>query len=261
MAGTDRSQKAISAAEPGGPVVILVEPQLGENIGAAARAMLNFGLTEMRLVTPRGGWPNHQAINTSSGADGVLEDATLFDTTEAAVGDIVHVLATTARVRDMIKPVLSPREAAARLRGYQANGERSALLFGRERSGLENDDVARAEAVVIVPANPAYSSINLAQAVLLTAYEWFQAGTAEDPTEGRLTRKGAQPASHEEIRDLFVHLEAELDACGFLHPPEKRPRMVRNIRNIFTRADLTDQEVRTLRGIIVGLTGHPAGRS
>ena len=265
MAGTDRSRTAISAPEggaPGGgaPAVVLVEPQLGENIGAAARAMLNFGLTEMRLVAPRGAWPNHQAINTASGADGVLDDAKVFDTTEAAIGDFAHVLATTARVRDMIKPVLSPREAATRLRGYQANGERSALLFGRERSGLENDDVARAEAVVIVPANPAYSSINLAQAVLLTAYEWFQAGTSGNGAEAsesgdrRLTRKGAEPASHAEIQGLFAHLEAELDACGFLHPPAKRPRMVRNIRNIFTRADLTDQEVRTLRGIIVGLT-------
>ena len=142
---------------------------------------------------------------------------------------------------------------------HREAGERSALLFGREKSGLHNDDAARAEALVIVPANPAYSSINLAQAVLLLGYEWFQADPALEDGADRLTRKGAQAATQREIQDLFDHLEAELDDCGFLYPPDKRPRMVRNIRNIFTRADLTDQEVRTLRGIIVGLTGRRAG--
>lgn len=258
MAGTDRSRRAVAATDTDAPTVILVQPQLGENIGAAARAMLNFGLTEMRLVNPRGDWPNQKAINTASGADAVLEDARLFESTEASIADCAHVLATTARVRDMVKPVLTPREAAAKLREYQTAGERAALLFGREKSGLHNDDVAHAEALVIVPANPAYSSINLAQAVLLIGYEWFQAGVAADELADRVMRKGAQPASQKEIADLFAHLEEELDECGFLYPPEKRPRMVRNIRNIFTRADLTDQEVRTLRGIIVGLTGKPA---
>jgi tRNA/rRNA methyltransferase len=250
MAGTNRTRGAAVEAEVG-PVIILVQPQLGENIGAAARAMLNFGLTRMRLVRPRDKWPNHQALNTSSGAELVLDQAELFDTTEDAIADLRHVYAATARVRDMVKPVFAPHETAQRLREQGGKGEASGILFGRERSGLDNDDVALAEALLIVPANPAYSSINLAQAVLLLAYEWFQAGAPETLEE--ITRKGASPATAEELQHLFDHLEGELDACGFLRPPEKRPRMVRNIRNIFTRAELTDQEVRTLRGIITGL--------
>ena len=261
MAGTDRSRRAVSAADSHSPAIVLVEPQLGENIGAAARAMLNFGLTDLRLVAPRGDWPNRKAIATASGAEAVLSETKLFPSTEAAIGDIRHVFATTARVRDMVKPVLTPRAAARRLRDCTAAGERAALLFGREKSGLHNDDAARAEALVIVPANPAYSSINLAQAVLLIGYEWFQADPALEDGAGRLTRKGAQAATQREIQDLFDHLESELDACGFLYPPDKRPRMVRNIRNIFTRAELTDQEVRTLRGIVVGLTGRRAGEA
>jgi len=161
----------------------------------------------------------------------------------------------------MVKPVLTPRAAAGRLRDFQNRGERAALLFGREKSGLDNDDAARAEALVIVPANPAYSSINLAQAVLLIGYEWFQADPVLEDGAERLVRKGAQAATQQEIQDLFAHLEGELDDCGFLYPPDKRPRMVRNIRNIFTRADLTDQEVRTLRGIVAGLTGRRAGET
>ena len=251
MSGTDRT-RAATATDDDAPVVILVEPQLGENIGAAARAMLNFGLTRMRIVRPRDGWPNYKALNTSSGAESVLEQAEIFESTEDAIADLQHVYAATARVRDMVKPVLAPRETATRIRGHGTRREASGLLFGREKSGLDNDDVAHAEALMIVPANPAYSSINLAQAVLLLAYEWFQAGAPE--TLDEVTRKGAIPATAEEIQHLFDHLEGELDACGFLHPPHKRPRMVRNIRNIFTRADLTDQEVRTLRGIITGLT-------
>ncbi len=260
MAGTDRSRRAVSAADPEAPAVVLVEPQLGENIGAAARAMLNFGLTDLRLVAPRGDWPNRKAVATASGAEAVLDGARMFSDTETALGDIRHVLATTARTRDMVKPVLTPRTAARRLRDYRRAGERAALLFGREKSGLQNDDAARAEALVIVPANPAYSSINLAQAVLLIGYEWYQVDPAVESGEDRLVRKGAHAATQQEIRDLFVHLEAELDDCGFLYPPDKRPRMVRNIRNIFTRAGLTDQEVRTLRGIIAGLAGRRPGR-
>ena len=250
MAGTNRTHDSADAPE-NGPVIILVQPQLGENIGAAARAMLNFGLSRMRLVRPRDPWPNHQALNTSSGAEAVLEQAELFDTTEDAIADLQHVYATSARVRDMVKPVLAPRETAQRLRDQGRRGESAGILFGRERSGLDNDDVALAESLLIVPANPAHSSINLAQAVLLLAYEWFQAGTPG--ILEALTRKGSSPATGEELQNFFDHLEGELDTCGFLRPIEKRPRMVRNIRNIFARAGLTDQEVRTLRGIITGL--------
>ena len=236
----------------GAPIVILVEPQLGENIGAAARAMLNFGLTEMRLVRPRDGWPNHQAINTAKAAASVLEDARLFATTEEAAADLGHIFATTARVRDMVKPVTAPAGLAQTVREAAADGGRSGILFGPEKMGLSNDDSALAEALVVIPTNPGHSSINIAQSVLLVAYEWFQAGAPGALSE--VTRKGAQPASQKEIQDFFDHLETELDDCGFLFPLEKRPRMVRNIRNIFTRAGLTDQEVRTLRGIVVGLT-------
>jgi tRNA/rRNA methyltransferase len=233
-------------------VVVLVEPQLGENIGAAARAMLNFGLTEMRIVKPRDGWPNYKAINTASGAHAILDEAKIFDTTEDAIADLHAVYATTARVRDMVKPVLTPRDAAGSLKTAISDGRRCGILFGQEKFGLSNEDVALADSLIIVPTNPDYSSINLAQAVLLTSYEWFQAGAPGKIED--LTRKAAQPATRRELHDFFDHLESELDECGFLHPPEKRPRMVRNIRNIFTRANLTDQEVRTLRGIIVGLT-------
>ncbi len=250
MSGTDRTREATEGTEDG-PVIILVQPQLGENIGAAARAMLNFGLTRMRIGRPRDKWPNPQALNTASGAEAVLEQAEIFDTTEDAIADLRHVFAATARVRDMVKPVVAPRDAARRMRDQGAGDEASGVLFGPERSGLDNDDVALAEALMSVPANPAYASITLAQAVLLLAYEWFQAGAPERLVE--VTRKGANPATAEELQQLFDHLEGELDACGFLRPLEKRPRMVRNIRNIFTRADLTDQEVRTLRGIISGL--------
>ncbi len=253
MSGTDRTREASEAGEDA-PVIVLVQPQLGENIGAAARAMLNFGLTRMRLVSPRDAWPNHKALNTASGAESVIEQAEIFDSTKDAIADLLHVYAATARVRDMVKPVLTPCETAASIRGHGAGGEATGIMFGRERSGLDNDDVALAEALMIVPANPAYSSINLAQAVLLLAYEWFQAGAPEP--RGALARKGSSPATAEEVQHMFDHLESELDACGFLKPPDKRPRMVRNIRNIFTRADLTDQEVRTLRGIISGLTRH-----
>ena len=250
MAGTNRKRETTQKSQDG-PVVILMQPQLGENIGAAARAMLNFGLTRMRLVQPRDKWPNPQALNTSSGAESVLHQAEIFESTEDAIADLHHVYAATARVRDMVKPVLTPRDVAQRIREQGASGETSGILFGRERSGLDNNDVAFAKALLIVPANPTYSSINLAQAVLLLAYEWFQTGKPE--TLENVTRKAAIPATAEELQHLFDHLEGELDACGFLRPLDKRPRMVRNIRNIFARADLTDQEVRTLRGIISGL--------
>jgi tRNA/rRNA methyltransferase len=236
------------------PVIILVGPTLGQNIGAAARAMMNFGLREMRLVSPKGAWPNQQAINTSSGAERILEEAKIFDTTAEAVADLQRLYATTARVRDMEKPVLAPRPLAATVRDNAVAGERSGILFGREAKGLDNEDVALSDAIVMVPVSPDHTSINLGQAVLLIGYEWFQAGDPETLTE--VTRKSGQPASREELLAFFEHLEKELDDCGFLYPPEKRPRMVRNIRNMFTRNGLSDQEVKTLRGIVAGLSLH-----
>lgn len=240
------------------PVVVLVRPTLGENIGAAARAMMNFGLSEMRLVSPRGDWPNHKAINTASGAERILEEAKIFATTADAVADIQRLYATTARVRDMEKPVLAPRSLAETIRGNAAAGERSGILFGREAHGLDNDDVVMSDAIVMVPVSPEHRSINLAQAVLLIGYEWYLGSAPEQPD--LVSRKGGQPASREELVAFFEHLEAELDSCGFLFPPEKRPRMVQNIRNIFSRAGLSDQEVKTLRGIVSGLS-RPRNRA
>lgn len=256
MAGTDRSKlTAIEDTDPMAPAILLVRPTLGENIGAAARAMLNFGLTDMRLVQPKGDWPNPKAINTASGAETVLERAQVFDTTEEAIADFSRVIATTARVREMEKPAWTPAESADRMRESAARGERTCLLFGREAKGLHNDDVALADAIMVIPTQPGFSSLNLAQAVLLMGYEWFQRGNAVEKAVP--ARKGANPATQNDIQGFFGHLEAELDACGFLYPPEKRPRMVRNIRNIFTRANLTDQEVNTLRGIVAGLVRGP----
>ncbi len=254
MAGTDKTKEAAE----GGPAVILVDPQLGENIGMCARAMLNCGLTELRLVRPRDGWPSESAVSAASGADRILAEARLFDDTAAAVADLQRVFATTARLRDMEKPLLTPREAAAELRSAAAAGERAGLLFGPERAGLVNDDVALADVAITVPLNPAFSSLNLAQSVLLIGYEWFQAGAEAPP--GRLTRAGAESASKAELVNLFGRLEQALDETGFLYPVEKRPVMVRNIRNLFTRAELTAQEVQTLHGILSALRKRDGGR-
>ena len=248
MAGTDKSRGAIL----GGPSIVLVEPQLGENIGMAARAMLNFGLTDLRLVRPRDVWPNQKAINAASGANSVLDAARVFDTTEEAVADLQRVYAATARTRDMRKTVVTPRKAADDMRGFSAAGERCGILFGPERAGLDNDDVALADTLLSVPLNPAFSSLNIAQAVLLVAYEWFH---TEDETPPEVFVEGRTgPAARADLIALFKHLESELVAGGFLYPPEKAPVMVRNLRNMLQRAHLTDQEVRTLRGVIKGLT-------
>ena len=244
MAGTDRSRKSVS----GGPAIVLVRPQLGDNIGTAARAMMNFGLGDLRLVAPRDGWPNVRAVNAAAGATAVLDRLRLYDTTAEAVADLQHVLATTARPRYLLKPVLGPRRAAAEMRRWAAAGEPFGVLFGPERSGLDNDDVTLADALLTVPINPAYGSLNLAQAVLLVGYEWFQAG-AESVGEVRPAGR-TRPATRGEIETFFAHLEAELDACGFLRNRAKRPSMVRNIRNLFLRAGLYEQDVQTLHGIV-----------
>ena len=243
----------------GGPTVILVEPQLGENIGTAARAMLNFGLTDMRIVNPRDGWPSEKARTSSSGADLVIDNVQVFDTTEEAVADLQILYATTARPRDMFKREATPREAATEMREALQAGNRTGILFGAERHGLSNADITLAQTIISIPVNPAYASLNLAQAVLLVANEWFQSASVEkiDHVGGRArvgTKDDEPLASGEDMVHLFNHLESELDAAGFLRPPEKRPTMVNNLRNIFQRAELREQEVRTLRGVIKSLT-------
>ncbi len=248
MSGTNSTELSIS----GGPAIILVDPQLGQNIGMVARAMLNCGLEELRLVRPRDGWPNSAAESAASGADLVLEKTRLFDTTTEAVADLRRVYAATARPRGMITPVVTPRQAAAELRSAIGEETRAGVIFGPERSGLINDDIALADAVLSVPLNPAFASLNLAQAVFVVGYEWLISGSEAVPRE--LNLGATRPATKAELVGLFERLEAALDARGFLYPAEKRPTMVRNLRNLFQRAQLTEQEVRTLHGIVSLLT-------
>ncbi|MEE2688635.1 MAG: RNA methyltransferase [Pseudomonadota bacterium] len=247
MAGTDKTQVSIT----GGPSVILVEPQLGENIGLAARAMMNGGLSDLRIVKPRDGWPNPKANAAASGAELIIEAARIYGSTEEAVVDLQRVFAMTARPREMIKPVAKPRDAASEMRALIRDKLRIGILFGPERKGLDNDEVALADTVVQAPLNPAHSSMNLGHAVMVMSYEWFQ---SDDDTPDRFLNEGRTGlASKEELFIFFGRLEAELDACGFFHVAEKRPIMVRNIRNIFQRSELTEQEVRILHGIVSGL--------
>jgi len=255
MAGTDRS-RGLEGVERPGPAIILVEPQLGDNIGAAARAMLNCGLMDMRLVRPRDGWPNPRAEAMASGAVAVLDRARVYDSTAEAVAELDLVLATTARERDLSRIVLTPRAAAERVNGHIVKGGKAGILFGPERAGLVNDDVILADAVINVPLNPAFSSLNLAQAVLLVGYEWYQTdvGVAEETDWG-----GAPPATVEQREFFFTRLEEEMDKAGFLFPPHLAPTIKRNIRAMFTRANLTDQEVRTMHGVVSALI-KPRGR-
>jgi tRNA/rRNA methyltransferase len=253
LSGTDRG-RATGAGDAGTtPVIVLVEPQLPENIGMVARAMLNCGLTRLRLVRPREVWPNDKAVAAASGADRVLEDARLYPSTAAAIADLHYVCATTARPRYMTKQVLTPPYAAAELRMRAARGEAVGLVFGREASGLENDDIALAQAIITVPLNPGFSSLNLGMAVLLVGYEWYAAGSASVEPAELVMPDETRPATQDELLGFYDHMERELDACGFLRNIEKRPSMVRNLRNLFGRAGLTQQEVRTLRGIVTCL--------
>lgn len=245
------------------PAVILVEPQLGENIGTAARAMANFGLTDLRLVAPRDVWPSEKARAAASGADAVIDGARVFGSVEAAVGGLHYVCATTARRRDMVKPVLRPETAVREMQARGLAGQACGILFGRERAGLDNDQVALADAIVTAPVNPAFASLNLAQSVLLMGYEWIKQSepeglgrrtTFDGPAYEGLQMRGSRPATRAEIVGFLEHLEGELDASGFLRPPQKRPIMVRSIRSMFLRLGATEQEVRTLRGIVASLT-------
>lgn len=259
---TREDPRAGSAAADACPSVILVEPQLADNIGMVARAMANFGLDDLRLVAPRDGWPNEKARIAASGATFIVDDARAEPTLQAAMADLTWVCATTARQRDLAKPVLTPAEAVLEMRARIARGERVGVIFGRERNGLETSEIAMADAIVMAPVMPQFASLNLAQAVLLLAYEWLKSGgegtlgrvtTYEIPRSTGLHHRGYAPATKDELIGLFEHLERELDRSGFLNPPEKRPTMVQNLRTMLTRMEPTEQEVRTLRGIIKAL--------
>jgi tRNA/rRNA methyltransferase len=249
VAGTDSSH---AGTPDSGPAVILVEPQLGENIGMVARAMLNCGLTDLRLVRPREPWPNAKAVAAASGADAVIAAAQLYETTANAVADLACVYAATARARDMVKRTVTPRQAAAELRNASRQRTAGGVLFGKEAKGLHNDDVAIADTILTVPLNPGFQSLNLAMAVLLVGYEWYLSA-AQGAALQSIMPKDTRPATKAELQGLHEHLERELDACGFLRVQEKRPIMVRNLRNLFSRAGLSEQEVRTLRGVIACL--------
>lgn len=230
-----------------GPAIILKDAQLAENIGAAARVMANFGLSDLRLVAPRDGWPQERAWASASGADWPLDGARVFDTLEAAIADLSLVLATTARPREAVLPVMGPRDAALALKSA---GGVCGLLFGGERAGLEAADIALCHGLVTAPVDPRFTSLNLAQSVAILAYEWRMATAPGIP--GAFA--GAEPpAQRAAMLGLYEHLESELDASGFFHPPEKRGGMVRNLRIALGRARFTDQEVRTLRGVITAL--------
>jgi tRNA/rRNA methyltransferase len=233
-------------AEP--PAIVLVAPQLGENIGMVARAMLNCGVTDLRLVNPRDGWPSEKARDASSGAFSVIDGARVFETTGEAIADLARVYATTARPREMVGRVLTPRAAATEIRGQESAG-RAGVLFGGERSGLANEDVSLADTIVTVPLNPDFTSLNLAQAVLLVAYEWFTAG--DDTAPERLETNFSARATKAELENFVTRLGSVLDAGGFFRSPDMRPSVMRNIRNLFQRARPTDQEVRTLHGVVV----------
>ncbi|WP_082458223.1 TrmH family RNA methyltransferase [Sphingomonas sp. Leaf10] len=230
------------------PVIVLVRPQLGQNIGKAARAMLNFGLTEMRLVAPRDGWPNPEAGPAASGADSVLRDATVYETVADAVADCAHVYATTVRKRGITKPVVTPEAAASAIR---AEAGRSAILFGPERSGLETDDVALARTILTVPINPEFGSLNLAQAVILVAYEWSKGQDLASPPVVDL----GEPAPHEELEGMIGQLDDMLEAARFFFPPERAATSRRTLRTLLTKPGWTSQEVRTMRGVLSALDG------
>ena len=230
------------------PAFVLVRPQMGENIGAAARAMWNFGLDRMRIVAPRDGWPNQKAVVMASGAGRLLDEATLHDDLAGSVADCTYVFATTARMRGLTKPVFSPERAMQVAAEKIAAGEKVAVLFGPERSGLENDDVARANALITVPVNPEFASLNLAQCCLLTAYEW-QRQQAEIVGE-TVEMAGSVWADGQEIEALASHYEDRLEQAHFFYPDHKAESMKTNLRNLWSRMPLTRADVRMLHGIM-----------
>ena len=249
-AGPDPLEAPAMAADIPQPVVILVEPQLAENIGMVARAMANFGLRDLRLVSPRNGWPKKGAHSAASGATHILEASKLYDTAREAIADLNYVFATTARERGQMKRVFGPEPAMALAQERIAAGQGVGILFGRERTGLENDEISLADAIVTFPVDPRFSSLNLAQAVLLVAYEWHRQASA-----GALPFGGGErppPAPREMVTSFFDYIEGELDAVGHF-PEDKRPVMVRNMRDIFLRMGMSEQDVRSLRGVVRAL--------
>lgn len=238
------------------PAIILVNPQMGANIGAAARVMLNFGLRDLRIVNPRDGWPNAEAVRNASGA---LDDedsggvkCRVFETFTEAISDLHYVLATTARPRDLVKPISTPQQAASEFKTRSEAGQGCGFVFGAERTGLVNDDIALCNGIINIPTNPDFSSLNLGQAVLLCAWEWMRAqDVAHVPDLGI---EGSPPVMQDELHNFFGRLEGALEQADFFKAPDLKPTMIRNIRSMFTRSDLTEQEVRTLHGILSALS-------
>lgn len=256
--GTDRTRPPLQAAAP---VIILVEPQMAENIGMCARAMANFGLSELRLVAPRDGWPTggglkKGATSAASGATHILDNARLYASAAEAIADLNHVLATTARERGQMKRVVTPAEAMPPLAARIGAGERVGILFGRERIGLTNEEISFSDAILTFPVNPAFASLNLAQAVLLAGYEWFKATGGDAPFREQTL---SPPATRATILSMFDYVETELEHCGFF-PPGKKPVMTANLRDILHRLSLTEQEARTLRGVFKSLAEGPRRR-
>ena len=241
------------AAEAAKPVIVLVRPQLGQNIGKSARAMLNFGLTEMRLVAPRDGWPNPDAGPAASGAEEVLANAQLFDTVQDAIADCQAIFASTVRRRDLVMPVVTPEQMAESI---GSSRERSAILFGPERAGLETEEVALASTIVTVPINPNFGSLNLAQAVILLAYEWSKRSSLAVPPAKELE----PPAPHGELDGLICQLEESLEAKGYFHPPSRTQATKNTLRTIFTKTGWSSREVKAVRGVIRALVGAPRER-
>ncbi|WP_299862529.1 RNA methyltransferase [uncultured Hoeflea sp.] len=254
MAGTDRQRENIT----GGPAIILMEPQLGENIGMVARAMANFGLSNLRIVNPRDGWPNEKAISAASRADHVIDSATVYETLEAALADLSFVYATTARPRDGHKPVKGPVEAGESLRAREDAGEKTGILFGRERIGLRNAEVGLADEIVTFPVNPAYASLNIAQAVLLMSYEWMKSGL-EDHRQTAFEAPEFSPAPKSDLHGLFAQIEAGLDARGYFRSEDKRLKAIDNLRAVLTRPAFTTAEINVLRGLFASFDRFDRG--
>lgn len=248
MSGTNSERELIAE----GPAIILVEPQLGENIGMVARAMANFGLAELRLVNPRDGWPSEKARSAASKADHVIDGTKVYETLEDAISDLNFVYATTARERYGFKPVRSPVFAAATLREKFKAGEKTGILFGRERWGLNNEEVALADEIVTFPVNPAFASLNIAQAVLLMSYDWMKSGI-DDLEETRFQPIEQNPSTKAQVLGMFEHIEEALDARGYFHPPEKKPKMIDNLRAVLSRRAFSEQEISVFRGVINSL--------